>query len=216
MKIAISAAQNLGKSTLVNDFLKNWPNYGTPVESYRDILKQKKLKHSENSSEETQQVVLEFLIKQLEGHKEPNVIFDRCPLDNLAYSTWLFLKGKVDEKFLDQARLSVRESLRKLDIIFYLPITEAGPVKIVDDGFRNTDPVMREEIDNIFKVFQQSYLEGDGRIFPESDSPALIEIYGNPQQRIEMIKLYLNEKGEPFGEEQSLIADPNLYNSLIH
>lgn len=216
MKIACSGANSVGKSTLINDFIKNWPNYGTPVESYRDVLKQKKLKHSENSSEETQQVVLEFLIKQLEGHKEPNVIFDRCPLDNLAYSTWLFLKDKVDEKFLDESRLACREALSKLDIIFYLPLTSAAPVPLVDDGFRSVDPVMREEIDNIFKVFQQSYLSGDGRIFKENDSPALIEIYGNPQQRIEMIKLYLNEKGEPFGEEQSLIADPNLYSNLIH
>ncbi len=216
MRVSLSGANSTGKTTLINDFLKNWRNYGTPTESYRDVLKKKKLKHSENSSEETQQIILEFLIKQLEGYKEPNIIFDRCPLDNLAYTSWLNLKGKVSDKFLDETRIAVRESMRKLDIVFFLPLTAAAPVPLVDDGFRSVDPVMREEIDNIFKVFQMSWHSGDGRIAPENDSPAFIEIYGNPQQRIEMIKLYLNEKGEPFGEEQSLIADPKLFSSIIH
>ncbi|MEI6271477.1 MAG: ATP-binding protein [Chloroflexota bacterium] len=217
MKIALTGTTSIGKSTLINDFIKNWRNYGTPQETYRDILKQKNLKHSSQSSEETQQIVLEFLLKQLETYsKEPNVIFDRCPLDNLAYTSWLNLKGKASDKFLDETRIAVRESMRKLDIIFYLPITTAGLVPIVNDGFRDIDPIMREEVDNIFKAMQISWHSGDGRIAPENDSPALIEIYGNPQQRIEMIKLYLNEKGEPFGEEQSLIADPSLYSNLIH
>lgn len=206
MIITCAGTSSIGKTTFIKDFIQQWPQYSTPSESYRDVLKKKKLKHTENSNIKTQAVILEFLTKQLEGCKSgDNIILDRSPLDNLAYTAWLNLKGKVSDKFLDETRIAVRESLRKLDIIFYFPLTSVAPVPIVDDGFRSVDPVVREEIDNIFKVFQQSYHSGDGRIFPENDSPPIIEIYGNPEQRVQMTKLYIQEDGTPYGEEQSLI-----------
>jgi hypothetical protein len=139
--------------------------------------------------------------------KTENVIFDRCVLDNLAYSSWLNLNGKVSDKFLDQSRILVRETLKMFDVIFFLPITKTSPVNIEEDGTRDTDPVYREEIDNIFKVFVKSYQQGDGRIFPKGDSPPIIEIYGNPEQRIALTSMYITEEGKPYGEEQSLITD---------
>jgi predicted ATPase len=210
MKIAISGTQNVGKTTYVNDFLKNWPNYVTPSKSYRDYIKEKNLSHSKEADETTQKIILDALIDQAQEYsKDDNVIFDRCVLDNLAYSSWLNLNGKVSDNFLDQTRIIVREFLSTFDIIFFLPLTTVAPVEIVDDGMRDTDPVFREEIDNIFKVFVQSYHQGDGRVFPKDggNCPAVIEIFGNPIERIKLTELYLNKEGQPYGEESSLISD---------
>jgi len=82
-----------------------------------------------------------------------------------------------------------------------------SPVTLVEDGIRDVNPVYREEIDNIFKVFMKSYHQGDGRIFPKGDSPPIIEIYGSPEQRIALTSMYITEEGKPYGEEQSLITD---------
>ena len=208
MKICCIGTQNVGKTTYIKDFLKKWPMYSTPKTSYRDLIKDKNLKHSKDSNEETQTLILNFLIDQaIEFSKKDNVILDRCVLDVLAYSTWLNLNGKVSDNFLDQQRITIRETLKLYDILFFMPLTKLNPVEIENDGFRETDLDFREEIDTIFKVFSESYNRGDGRVFPTTDSPALIEIFGSPEQRIILTGLYITENGKAFGEDESLISE---------
>jgi len=208
MKLAVVGTQCIGKSTYIKDFLNKWKMYTTPEKTYRDVVKEKNIPINRLGDEESQQIILDFLIDQaMSCSKTENVIFDRCILDNLAYSSWLHLNDKVSEKFLDKSRLLVRETLKMFDIIFFLPITKMSPVALVEDGVRDTDPVYREEIDNIFKAFLKSYHQEDGRVFPKGDSPPIIEIYGSPEQRLSLTALYLNEEGKAFGEEQSLISE---------
>lgn len=207
MKIILSGTSNVGKSTFIKDFIKNWPNYVTPEKSYRDILKEKNLPHSKETTEETQKVIMDFLAEQaVEMSKNDFVIADRCVLDCLAYSAWLNINGKLSDKLLDEQRILTRETLRLFDIIFFVPLTKAATIEIENDGFRETDPVFRDEIDNIFKAFGQSYNQGDGRIFPKDDSPAWIEIFGSREERIKIVELYLDKDGKPYGDDQSLLS----------
>lgn len=207
MKIAVSGSTNMGKSTYIKDFLKKWPMYQTPEKSYRDVLKEKNLSHSKNSSEETQKIILDFLVDQaIESSKQDFVITDRCVLDVLAYSSWLNLNDKATDKFVDDQRIIVRETLKLYDIIFFIPLTKVSSIPMEDNGFREIDETYREEIDNIFKAFGQSYNSGDGRIFPKDDSPAWIEIFGNPEERIKMTEFYITENGTCYGDDQSLLS----------
>lgn len=207
MKIAVVGSQNTGKTTYINDFLKKWTMYTRPTRSYRDLIKEKNLPRNEEGTEESQTLILNALVDQaIEYSKKDNVILDRCVLDALAYSTWLCLNGKVTEKFLDQQRIIVRETLKLYDILFFIPLTKSAKVEIVDDGIRSINPVYREEIDNIFKVFQESYHRGDGRVFPKDDTPAIIEIFGNPQERIKLTEFYIKDDGKIYGEDESLLS----------
>jgi predicted ATPase len=208
MKIAVVGTQCVGKSTYIKDFLKKWPMYKTPEKSYRDIIKEKNLPHSSKSNEETQNLILNFLVDQaIEFSKKDNVILDRCVIDVLAYSSWLNLNDKLSDKVLDQQRIIVRETLKLYDILFFLPITKVSPVELKDNGFRDVDPIYREEIDTVFKAFQESYHRGDGRVFPKDDTPAFIEIYGNPEERIAITEFYIMEDGKGYGENQSLLNE---------
>lgn len=208
MRISISSTSCQGKTTYIQDFLKTWTNYKTPDKTYRDLMLKENLPHSKNGTEESQKIILDFLVKEsVANSNETNIIFDRCPLDNLAYTSWLYLNDRVSETFLDKTRLAVRESLRNFDVIFFVPIVKGYEIPIVEDVLRETDPVYREEIDNLFKTFQKSYHQGDGRIFPQNDSPAMIEIFGNREQRIQMTKLYIDENGSPHGEDKSLLSE---------
>jgi predicted ATPase len=208
MKICVSGTACQGKSTYIKDFLKKWPSYKTPEKTYRDLIKDKNLPHSKNGTEESQKAILDALLDESQQYsRSDNVIFDRCIVDNLAYSSWLFLNDKVSEKFLDQCRITIREALKTFDIIFFFPITKFSPVEFEKDKTRDDDLIYREEIDNIFKTFVKSYHQQDGRVFPTDDSPPIIEIFGNPEERIKLTEMYINPEGKAFGEDQSLISD---------
>lgn len=207
MKIAVCGTSCTGKSTYIQDFLKTWQNYHSPEKCYRNLIKEQNLPHSSEGTEDSQRAILNSLVDQaIEFSKKDSVIFDRCVLDNMVYTSWLFLKEKVSEKFLEETRILVRETLKLYDIIFFIPLTKVSPIELNEKEMRESDPEYRKEIDNIFKTFVESYHKAEGKIFPSEDCPPVIEIFGSPQERIKMTQLYLTEEGKPYGEEQSLLT----------
>ena len=208
MKIAVCGTSCIGKTTYIQDFLQTWKNYKNPEKTYRNSVDKELLNKS--GTEESQKFILNALVDQaIEFSKKDNVIFDRCVLDNLVYTTWLYLNDKVSEKFLEESRIIVRETLKLYDILFFIPITKVAPVEISEKETREPDSVYREEIDNIFKSFISSYHKSEGKIFPSEDCPAVIDIFGSPIERIKVTQLYLTENGTPYGEDQSLITGIN-------
>jgi hypothetical protein len=208
MKIAVCGTSCIGKTTYIQDFLQTWKTYKNPEKTYRNSVDKTLLNKS--GTEESQKFILNALVDQaIEFSKKDNVIFDRCVLDNLVYTTWLHLNDKVSEKFLDETRIIVRETLKLYDILFFIPITKVAPVEISEKETRETDSVYREEIDNIFKSFISSYHKSEGRVFPSEDCPAVIDIFGSPIERIKVTQLYLTDNGTPYGEDQSLITGLN-------
>jgi hypothetical protein len=146
---------------------------------------------------------------------DDNVIMDRCPIDNLVYSLWCLEKGvgDIDEEFITKCIPLVSESMRHLDVIFFLPITKFNNIKIEDDGVRETDPNYIKEIDHIFKAIQAQYQQHpqENPFFPKDDSPALIEVFGSRHERIEMVKLYIDIDGDVIeGDQSELFNSENL------
>lgn len=199
MRIAISGSACQGKSTLVNDFLKQWPMYKRSAESYRKAITNDGVKHSKNCNKESQWRLLNCLIDDLQNtSKDDMYIFDRCCLDNIIYSLWSYEKksSDIDEDFIKKCIPLVHQSMHFLDIIFFLPITRVAPVPISNREGRESDPDYIREIDVIFKAISRGLSEtGKSPFFPDEDRPPIIEIFGTPEQRIEMIKLYLNPEG---------------------
>jgi predicted ATPase len=206
MRLAISGTAAQGKTTLLNAFLKHWDMYETPEESYRVKLKDNK--HSQKTNKDTQWSILNHMIDQMEQYgKDDFVIFDRCPLDNLVYTLWAHHKeiGDIDELFVEKCIPIVRESMKLLDIIFIIPITNVTADKIEDDGVRDTDPEYISEIDNFFKALYNNWYKDDPRFFPKEDRAALIEIFGSTEERIKMLEFYIDKNGKMFGEDDSLV-----------
>lgn len=206
MRIAVTGTANTGKTTLINDFNTEWPNYTRNAYGYRELIKDQNLQHSSNTTKDTQWLILNNMVEELQKYSSTDyVIFDRSPLDNLAHSLWAFEKniGNIDEEFISTCIPIVRESLRFLDIVFFLPITKASPIPIVDNGMRETDTVFIHEIDNILKSMSMQYAQALGKsvLFPADDCPGIIEIFGSQQERIYLIKQYLNERGDVYGAE---------------
>ena len=213
MKICISGCQNIGKSTLIEEFLKQWPMYKKADNSYREIAKKNtKVKLNTEGDEESQAIIRDALIDQAINHtKDENVIFDRCVLDNLVYSLWLNAKGKVSDLFIEKQIPIFKESIKLYDIIFFIPKLKDYDIPIVPDkdGQRCLDPVFQEETDNIFKAIMMDYWKQDRRVFfPKEDCAAVIDIPVGPiQDRLNVIKLYVKNDGDCYQEEDSLLKD---------
>ncbi|MDB4430214.1 ATP-binding protein [bacterium] len=213
MRIAFSGTANSGKSTMVKSFLHTWTNYTTPEETYRKVIKEKGLVHSSKTTPETQTTILDFLVDQIQGKRvDDKIIYDRCPLDAVAYTMWANGKGIdgfTDEFVKNQITMS-RESLRSLDIIFMTRFNEK--YKVVDDGTRDVDVKFINEMDNIFYTLYMQYMtQMDADVFyPKSDSPCVILLPDDPQARIELIAEYVAPDGCMYGEEESILDPKNL------
>jgi len=213
MRIAISGTACQGKSTLIKDFKERWPSYKSPDKTYRDIITEQNLEHSSTTNKETQMAILNFMIDELQKtSKGDKVIFDRCPLDNIVYSIWAEAKKEsdIDDAFIKKCMTLVSESLRFIDMILFVPITKVAPVEIEEDNLRDTNEDYIEEIDNIFKAVHRDYMNNPrSSFFVEDDRPAIIEIFGSRKERIELIKLYLDNDGD-FIEPGNIITEEEL------
>jgi hypothetical protein len=209
MKIAFIGSQSVGKSTLIQEFLTRWPMYSLPKKTYRDLIQEKKLKLNRKGTEESQRVILNALVDEVQGclsTGETNVVFDRCVIDNIAYSLWLNANGKVSDDYIRTSKTIAAETLKLYDIIFYLPIHES--IKLTPKKNRDKDETYRVEIDNIIRALVTTYEKSTGQFFPLSDCPAVITLDMHPNARCEQIKLYVNESGNFYSDDSPSLLTP--------
>ena len=215
MRIAISGTANLGKTTLLKDFLLEWPNYKTQDSTYRDLIKSKNYPCNKEVTKEGQWAILNNMIDELQKHdKDSNIIYDRCPLDCLVYTLWAYEKqsSDIDDEFISKMIPLVKKSYHYLDIIFFTPICKYNQINIEEKDLRDTDKQYIEEIDNVFKGLLSQYQNNiqSNVFFDPMDSPAIIEVFGSREERIQYMRQYLNVDGEIIGEENSILNPENL------
>ncbi len=79
MRIAVIGPQNTGKSTFVQDFLKEFSHYKTTERTYRNVIEEKGLDVNQLSGLESQKEIREFIFEQMRGNNEYNII---CQIRN--------------------------------------------------------------------------------------------------------------------------------------
>ena len=154
---------------------------------------------------------------QMKYGKDSKVVYDRCPLDCLAYTLWCNEKGKDDftsEYVTDQIALC-RESMRSIDIIFLCRFD--AKQKVEDNGKREIDLKYITEIDNIFgSLYEQYNQHSDANVFyPKDDSPAIIVLPNDMQSRVNLIAEYITPDGGMYSDEESIL-NPNNLTELEH
>lgn len=210
MKIAVCGTQCIGKTTFIQDFVQNWPQYSIGESAYGKLLASGKIVNNKEGNEPSQKAILDALCDQIMYCKDENVIFDRCVLDNLVYTLWLSANGRVSDTFVQATIDIVKQTLVFFDLILFLPITSTSPVQVIARSGRETDPQYRVEIDNIFKSLHRAHQAGSTVYFPFNEvkgCPGIVEIYGTREERIELTKMYITPEGQIPGEGQSLLDD---------
>lgn len=178
MRIAVIGPQNTGKSTFIKDFLKTFPHYTTPTESYRDVIELKGLDVNQKSTVEAQKEIRDFMFGQLRHNAEYNVIFDRCMIDNYIYSYVQYEKGEIPKWFVDETEAMMKDTLRTADLYLFIPTAVSVP--LVDDGTRDVNP---SYIDTVNHHFLRTLFE-----LARTHHITVKVISGSPQERIEQVK----------------------------
>lgn len=138
MRIAITGAHKVGKTTLAEALQERFPDYEHRTEPYYE-LEELGYGFAEKPTADDFIEQLNHSIKQLETSGE-NVIFDRCPIDFLAYI------NAVDSSINIQPYYDRVEGIVKnIDLLIFVTIEE--PDLIV---CKETDlPALRYRVDEI-------------------------------------------------------------------
>lgn len=158
MRIAVTGPQNTGKTTFIEDFLKEFKNYSTPLGTYRDVVSQNNLEINQKTSEHAQNLILIFLYNLILEEVGDNIIFDRCVVDNFVYTYYAYQKGNISRDFMIKTRTKMYESIKHLDALIFIP-TAAG-ISLVDDEMRDIDT---DFIDSVNKIFLETLFDIKGR-----------------------------------------------------
>ena len=78
MRIAVSGTHFMGKTTLIDDFIKIYPNYKCETEAYYKLQGEKEVGWSLEPNLDSLMDQLDYSIEQLNKYKdEPNIIFEQ-------------------------------------------------------------------------------------------------------------------------------------------
>jgi nicotinamide riboside kinase len=179
MRIAFTGAQSTGKTTLLEAIKQNEEfryKYEFIDEITRRMIK-KGLKINEAGGNTTQLLIMNEHIKNL---LYEDVIMDRCMLDGLVYTDWLYWEGKVKTWVYEYAKNVFDHYINRYDLIFYLK----PEFDIVDDGVRSVDIKFRNEIVERFE-----------RYIKHVQVPVII-LSGTVEQRLEQFYNTINNHGQ--------------------
>ena len=185
MIISFTGAQSTGKTTLLNSIKDLNPYLDSIDEVTRRIKREYNLPINEDGGDITQTMIMSDHIANIFRKYDSDVIFDRCALDGVVYTQWLYNKGKVSKEVLQWAKKIYNTLIDKYDAIF---VTSPEDVPLVDDGERSVDIDFREEIIDIFNM----YID-DMKIYSREVNLFVVE--GSVEDRMKYIKNVLEVKG---------------------
>lgn len=113
MRIAVCGAHCVGKSTLIDEFLRVHPEFVHEPEPYTVLVEDYGEEFSAEPCVEDFRRQLEFNVERLGKHSaDENVIYERCPIDFIAY---------MDALDPNNMRPLLEPMSKHLDLIVYLP-----------------------------------------------------------------------------------------------
>jgi len=175
MKIAISGTHGSGKSTLVEHFLdvhKNFIHEPEPYEWLDDVA-------AEPGVDEFLQQ-FEISMERISSHpKNANVIFERSPLDFIAYIEALYDLGRAgrDCALLDSIAERAADAIAQLDVLVILPLD--GRIDIHE----SEDLELREAMNERLLQFAAS----DPYALLTRKRPRVVEIRGTRSEALKQL-----------------------------
>jgi predicted ATPase len=177
MRIAVSGTHRSGKSTLVKELSNALPQYSTVEEPYH-LLAEEGYEFAELPSIEDFELQLERSIECL-GESEPNVLFDRCPADLLAY---LLTHPEAEAFDLEEWLPRAQAAMDTLDLIVFLPVEERDRITLSS----SEDTELRRQVD---EKLQEILLEN-----PFDFDVEVLEVTGALDTRVQQVMAYLRSE----------------------
>jgi|SRR3989338_4082293 len=167
MKIAITGAQGVGKTTLARQIHHDYPDFKILPEAARLA------KEAGHNLDHTATTETEFwlIAKQIELESTENKwIADRSSIDLLAYIHHLFPK---ESALIEFATKTLVPRFSNYDLVLYLP---SGEFAIEDDGVRTTDVEFQQTVDQRIRDVLKKH------------KIPFVKIIGSPEERLSQVK----------------------------
>ncbi|HSD46854.1 MAG TPA: AAA family ATPase [Pyrinomonadaceae bacterium] len=180
MRIAVSGAHHSGKSTLIDEFLRVHPGFIHEPEPYAVMIEDFGEEFSSEPCVEDFHRQLQFNIDRLPQHAATErVIYERCPLDFLAYI------DALDPPGVEALLEPISDAMQHLDLIVYLPL--------VDEWLDSEMPKLQKAVDRRLRaIFRDDQFGVLG-----SCNARIVEASGSTAQRLRMMESHLSHPTTP-------------------
>ena len=162
MKIAITGAHRVGKTTLAETLNESLPGYELRQEPYCDLV--------EKGHVFSDAPTLDYFMEQLDysfdqvSKSGNNVIFDRCPVDILAYIR--VLNGAATIRSLYR---KVQSALTGIDLIVYVPIEDPDVISCPESELPGLRSRVNEILNEWIRDFGIETIEVSGTLIARRD-----------------------------------------------
>ena len=141
MRIAVSGAHTTGKTSLVAALGSAWPGHTIIDEAYYELLAIGTNFGLELSALDFE-AQLAHSLRVMASADGPHSIFDRCPIDYLAY-----LRAPDNSADLADLLPPVRDAVETLDLLIYVPLESPDRIGISADEH----PRLRKTVDRLLR-----------------------------------------------------------------
>lgn len=171
MRIAIAGSHRVGKSSLVDALAAELPGHVVVDEPYHQLAEEGH-EFAEPPSIEEFELQLGRAIEDLRD-SDADTLFDRCPLDLLAY----LLAHEDAHRFdFDDWLPAIREVTELLDLVVYVPVEQPDRILLARDDHDELRQAVDEQLRSILL---------DDALHLELE---VIEVTGTPRQRLDQLR----------------------------
>jgi GTPase SAR1 family protein len=148
MRIAITGSHRVGKTSLIEKLHQSLPDYAFREEPYHE-LEDSGYFFSENPSVEDYLMQLDHSIEQITS-SEDNIIFDRSPLDFLAY---IQATNKSDNLDFQSLYNKVKDASNEIDLLVFVPIENPDLINCPESEL----PELRKSVNKILRDYVKEF-----------------------------------------------------------
>lgn len=194
MRLAVTGTHGSGKTTLIDDFADAHRDYDREQEPYWALAQQGVVFADGVSLPDLEEQLEASVGMILARAGDPRVIFDRCPLDLIAYLEVVAEGEGIDWSPTGKLLGRIERALAALDLVVFLPLSQPDEIATAIEF-----PRLRANVDRRL----QSILRDDA-LGLLADGPRLIELHGTRDARLRKLSAAIREPANKAGSAPAM------------
>ena len=177
MRIAVTGTHGSGKTTLIDDFVEAHPHYEREQEPYWGMV-QSGVPFADGVSIPDLEEQLAASVKLMLARADaPDVIFDRCPIDFIAYLEVVGEAEGIEWEPSGKLLGRIEKALAAIELLAFVPLVRPDEIRTAIEF-----PRLRQQVDARLKgILRDDALELLGH------GPRIVELGGGRDARVQML-----------------------------